>query len=62
MIPQHGSPVTNAGGRNIVYCSYGYSLLWGLRYRALLTQFLLNKVNVTLLDGMSAMGTGCSAY
>lgn len=49
MIPLHGSPVTNAGGRNTLYCSYGYSLLCGLRYRAL-TQFSLNKVNVALLD------------
>lgn len=49
MIPWDSSPVTKAGGRNIVYCSYGYSLLCGLRYRAL-TKFSLNKINVTLLD------------
>jgi len=49
MIPHHGRPDTNANGGNIVNCSHGYSLLCGLRYRAL-TQFLLNEINITLLD------------
>lgn len=31
MIPMHSSPVTNAGERNIEYCSYGYSVLCGFR-------------------------------
>lgn len=52
MIPHQGSPFTNAGGRNVVYFSCGYSLFCHLRYRTL-TQFSLNEVKVTLGQDLS---------